>query len=216
MAERVALGAKPRSVLGKRVRHIRREGRLPANVFGKDVDSVAVELDAREFRRTIKSHGSRHLFDLSIEGEAKSRPVVIRALSRSGGTGELIHVDFYQVDTRRPISTTVAIQLTGEAPAVKDLAGTLVHTLETVSVRCLPLAIPDNVQGNLGKLVSFDVSLTVGDLVAPEGVEILTEASIPVATVVAPRLRLEGEAEEAPAAEAAETEAPEEEESAEE
>lgn len=198
MAERIALSAKPRAVLGKRVRHLRREGILPANVFGKGIESVAVEVNAREFARTIKDHGTRGLFDLSIEGERQPRPVVIRALSRAGGMGEPLHVDFYQVDPRRPIVTSIALHFTGEAPAVKDLAGTLVTMVETVSVRCLPLAIPEGIPVDLGKLVSFDASITVGDLVAPEGVEILTDPAVAIATVAPPRLR--AVEEEAPAA----------------
>jgi large subunit ribosomal protein L25 len=200
MAERIALAAQPRAVLGKGVRHLRRQGIVPANVFGKDVESTAIQLDAREFQRTLKSHGSRNLFDLSIEGEGKARPVLIRALSRRGGMGEVDHIDFYQVDPRRPITTSVALNFTGEAPAVKDLAGTLVTLVETVVVRCLPLAIPEGIEADISKLVGFDVSLTVGDLAVPEDVEIVTDPSVAIATVMAPRLRTEEEAEEAAAA----------------
>jgi large subunit ribosomal protein L25 len=208
MAERIALAARPRAVLGKGVRHLRREGILPANVYGKGVESRALQLDAREVQRVLKSHGSRSLFDLSIEGESASRPVLIRALSRKGGMGDVHHIDFYQVDPRRPITTTVALHFTGEAPAVKDLAGTLVITAETVHVRCLPLAIPDGIEADISKLVGFDVSLTVGDLAAPEGVEILTDPAVTLATVMAPRLRTaEEEAAEAPAAVEGEEEA---------
>jgi len=191
MADRIALSAAPRGVTGKRVRHLRRQGILPANIFGKGLESVAVEVDAREFALTMKTHGSRSLFDLTVAGEAKPRPVVIRSMTRQGGTGDLTHVDFYQVDPRRPILTSIVVQFIGESPAVKDLAGTLVTMVDTVQVRCLPLAIPDGIDADLGKLVSFDVSLTAGDLNAPEGVEIVTDPSVPLATVMAPRLRLE-------------------------
>jgi large subunit ribosomal protein L25 len=200
MAERIALAARPRSVLGKGVRHLRREGILPANVYGKGVESRALELDAREIQRVLKAHGSRSLFDLSIEGESSARPVLIRSLSRQGGMGDVHHIDFYQVDPRRPITTSVVLNFVGEAPAVKDLAGTLVITSETVNVRCLPLAIPDGIEADISKIVGFDVSLTVGDLTAPEGVEILTDPAVTLATVMAPRLRAaEEEAAEAPA-----------------
>ncbi len=191
MAERLTIAAQTRSVIGKKVAVLRRQGRLPANVYGKGLESLAVDLDAREFGRTIKSTSARSLFDLKIEGEAAARPVVLRGISRKGGTGEPIHIDFYQVDTKKPIHATVNLRLTGEAPAVRDLAGTLIHNLESVNVRCFPLAIPEIIEVDAGKLVNFDVSITVGDLQAPEGVEILNDPSIVIATVVAPRLRLD-------------------------
>jgi len=83
----------------------------------------------------------------------------------------------------------VPLHLVGEAPAVRDLAGTLLPSLDVVSVRCLPLAIPDSLQVDVSGLNSFDLTLTVGDIVPVEGVEILTDPAIVVATVNAPRIR---------------------------
>ena len=213
MAERVKLAAEPRTVLGKQVRRLRRDGRLPANVYGKGIDSTAITLDAREFGRAIKTTGIRHLFDVQIDGEPSSRPVVIRGLSRAGGMGEPIHVDFFQVDPNRPIAANVPVRLVGEAPAVRDLAGTLVHGLDNVAIRCRPLQIPEFVEVNVTSLTSFDATVTVAEIVPPEGVQIMTDPAIVVATVSPPRLRLEGAEEEAAAEEA---EGAEEQESAEE
>lgn len=192
MAERVSIPARKREVLGKKVRHLRRDGRLPANIFGKGLESVAIELDAHGFGNVLKHAGARPLFDVAVEGEPSPRPVVIRSISRHGGTGPIQHVDFYQVDTRNPIFTTVPIRFIGEAPAVRDLAGTLSTQIETVSIRCLPLEIPDAIEVDLGRIVGFDVILTVADLVVPAGVEVVTDPTVPVATAIAPRLRLGG------------------------
>jgi len=190
MADRATIHAQPRAVLGKKVRTLRREGILPANVFGRGLESTAVQVDSREFTRIVRAAGVRTMFELQVEGEASPRYVLIRSLSRSGGTGSLIHADFYQVDLQRPIQTNVGLTFAGEAPAVRDLAGTLLTMIESVSVRCLPLDIPDTLSVDLGQLRSFDITLTVGDLEIPDGVELLTDPSVPVATVNAPRLRL--------------------------
>ena len=195
MAERMTLAATPRVVLGKKVARLRRAGKLPANVYGKGLDSVAVELDAREFGRILKVGGTRSLYDLKVEGEGGPRPVVLRGLSRAHGTGVPIHVDFYQVDPTKPIQATVQLHFVGVAPAVQDLAGTLVQSLETVVVRCYPLAIPESLEVDLSRLVNFETSLTVGDLVAPKGVEITTDPSVFIASVAPPRIRLETDAE---------------------
>lgn len=191
MAERAVIVAAPRTVLGKKVKQLRRQGRLPANVYGKGIPSTALDLDSREFSRNIKATGLRSMFELSITGEASPRYVIIRGMTRQGGTGDPIHIDFFQVDPSRPIQANVPLHITGESPAVRDLAGTLLHSLEVVAVRCLPLAIPDSLSVDASLLNDFEKSITVADLKAPDGVEILTDASAVIATVAPPRLRLD-------------------------
>ncbi|MBK9544951.1 MAG: 50S ribosomal protein L25 [Dehalococcoidia bacterium] len=190
MAERVVIQATPRTVLGKKVAQLRRNGRLPANVYGRGIDSQAVDIDAREFARTIKSAGLRAMIQLSVEGESSPRYVILRGLARKGGTGDPIHVDFFQVDPNIPIQANVPLRLTGEAPAVRDLAGTLLPGLDVIAVRCKPLDIPDAITVDLGVLNSFDVSLTVGDIAVPGDVEVLTDPAVVIATVNAPRIRV--------------------------
>lgn len=192
MAERRTLSASPRTVLGKKVRRLRREGLLPANVYGRGIESTAIQLEGRAFRRVIRQAGVRSMFELAIEGEGEPRHVLVRGLDREGGTGDPIHVDFYQVDLERPIQTTIAIRLVGVSPAVADLGGTLLQNLETVSIRCLPLDIPDAVELDVSALADFDTSLTVGDLRVPDRVEVLSAPDIGIATVDAPRLQIEG------------------------
>ena len=196
MPDRLTLSATNRTVLGKKVRRLRREGVLPANVYGRGVDSTAIQLDGRDFRRAIRQAGIRSMFELAIEGEPQSRHVLVRGLDREGGTGDPIHVDFYQVDLNNPIQTTIAIRLTGVAPAVTDLGGTLLQNLETIAIRCLPLDIPEAIELDVSSLESFELSLNVGDLNVPAGVEVLVASDVGVATVDAPRLLIEGEEEE--------------------
>lgn len=196
MPDQLTLAAKSRTVLGKKVKNLRREGVLPANVYGRGVESRAIQLDGRDFRRAISQAGIRSMFQLSIEGEKESRHVLVRGLDREGGTGDPIHVDFYQVDLNRPIQTTTAIRLIGIPPAVTDLGGTLLQNLETVAIRCLPLDIPEAIELDVSSIENFELSLSVGDLDVPEGVEVLAASDIGVATVDAPRLTIEGEGEE--------------------
>lgn len=209
MADRAVIQASPRTVLGKKVKQLRRNGLLPANVYGRAIPSQALEIDAREFSRNIKATGLRSMFELNVAGEPAPRYVIIRGMTRKGGTGEPIHLDFFQVDPNRPIIANVPIHLVGESPAVRDLAGTLLHSLDVVSVRCLPLAIPTNLEVDIAPLKGFDVTLTVADIVAPEGVEILTDPGIVIATVNPPRIRLEPGEEPAEGDEATATEEPE-------
>jgi large subunit ribosomal protein L25 len=189
MAERVVIKAAARTVVGKKVATLRRNGRLPGNVYGSGIESRAVDIDAREFGRTIKAAGLRAMIQLDVEGESRPRYVILRGISRKGGTGDPIHIDFFQVDPEKPIQANVPLRLVGEAPAVRDLAGTLLPGLDVVSVRCKPLDIPDSFELDVSPLVGFDVSLTVADLTPIEGVEIVTDPSVVVVTVLAPRLK---------------------------
>jgi large subunit ribosomal protein L25 len=123
MAERLVIAAAPRTVVGKSVAKLRRNGILPANVYGRGIESRSIEIDAREFGRNVKAAGLRGMFELNVTGETDPRYVIIRGMMRKGGTGDPIHVDFFQVDPTRPIQANVPVRLVGEAPAVRDLAG---------------------------------------------------------------------------------------------
>ena len=177
-----------RNVLGKKVKRLREEGVLPANIYGRGLPSIAIQIDSRDFRKVVLSVGIRSMFQLLVEGESDPRHVLVRQLARSGGTGDPIHVDFYQVDLDRPIQTTVAINLVGIAPAVSDLAGTLLQHLETVQVRCLPLNIPSSFEVDVSSLNTFEDSIKITDVNFPEGVEILISEDTSIAGVQPPRV----------------------------
>ncbi len=191
MAERATLQAERRTVLGKKVRQLRNKGLLPANIYGRNLDSVAIQINTRDFLHSVKQSGVRSMFEIAVAGEADPRYVIIRGIDRPGGHGDPLHIDFYQVDLRRPVQTNVQLVFEGQAPAVRELGGTLLQNVEYVNVECLPLDIPSSIGVDLSGLDSLDVSITVGDLVAPQGVTILTDPAVSVATVAAPRIRLE-------------------------
>ncbi len=192
MQTRTALSAAPRTILGKRVKLLRAEGILPGNVYGRGFESVAIQVTSRDFVRSVRAAGIRSMFELNIEGENEPRLVLIRGLSRHLGMGDPIHVDFFQVDLERRLQTSVPIQLIGRSVAVTDLGGTLLHGVESLLVRCLPLDIPEAIEIDISILGDFESSVTVGDLDLPESVEILLDASVMVATVNAPRLAADG------------------------
>jgi large subunit ribosomal protein L25 len=184
-----------RTVLGKKVKRLREEGVLPGNIYGRGLPSIAIQIDSRDFRKVVLSVGIRSMFQLLLEGESDPRHVLVRQLARSGGTGDPIHVDFYQVDLDRPIQTTVSINLVGIAPAVSDLAGTLLQHLETVQVRCLPLNIPSSFEVDVSSLKTFEDSIKITDVDFPEGVEILISEDMSIAGVQPPRVLEETGAE---------------------
>jgi large subunit ribosomal protein L25 len=196
MQTRTALIAETRTILGKRVKRLRAEGILPGNVYGRGFDSIPIQVPSREFVRSVRSAGVRSMFELTIDGESQPRLVLIRGLDRHLGMGDPIHVDFFQVDLERRLQTSIPIVLVGQSAAVTDLGGTLLHGVESLLVRCLPLDIPETIEVDVAILADFESSVSVGDLELPENVEVLLDASVMVATVNAPRLATEEELEE--------------------
>jgi large subunit ribosomal protein L25 len=199
-----------RSVLGKRSKRLRSGGVLPANIYGRGLDSLAVQLPRREAERLLDAHGLNALVELDIEGEGEGdrRPVVVRAIQRHPLTRQLQHMDFYQVDLTRPMQANVQVTLVGESSAVQIYQGIIIMGADRVSVMALPAAIPTQLELSIESLHELDAHLTVGDLVTPPGVEVMTEPGIMLVRVARPRLvealpgsveLLEGEEAAAPA-----------------
>jgi large subunit ribosomal protein L25 len=200
MATRPALAAERRTVTGKAVARLRKEGRLPGVVFGHGTESEPVTLDAHEFDLLRRHTGASTLVDLKVAG-GTARPVLVSSVQVHPVNRRPLHVDLFAV--RMTEELTVEVQLVGQgiAPAT-DNGGTLMHPVSSVRVRALPGDLPDVLTYDLSSLVDYDASITVADLTAPEGVTIQSEPTEVIARVLAPRVE-----EEPVVAEAAEGEA---------
>lgn len=175
------LEAQKRTILGKKIKQLRREGILPANVYGKELSSVALQLPVADFMAVFKEVGETGLVDLTVEGSKK--PVLIKNIHMDFRTNLPLHADFYQVNLKEKVKTMVPLVLTNESPAVADDIGTLLQTLNEVEVEALPEALPENIEVSIESLAAVDDQITVGDLKAPEGVTILTDEGQVVAKI---------------------------------
>ena len=182
-----------REVLGKRVARLRRDGVMPANIFGRGVDSLAVQLPARAAREMLIAHGTDSLIQLSVAGESAPRPVVVRAIQRHPVNRSVLHVDFYQVDLNRPIQASVPIHIMGEAPAVHVHQGVLLSGMDSVQVEALPADIPDNFEVSVDGLTELEMQIRASDLVLPPGVTLLTDPDVMIVRVTPPRVVAEAE-----------------------
>ena len=194
MPDRYAVTA--RSVYGKRAKRLRWDGILPANVYGRGLDSVAVQLPYRGAETIMAEHGLNSLIELAIEGEDTERPVVVRSVQRHPLTRELQHLDFYQVDLAREMQAMVPVTLTGEAPAVHTYQGVVITGADHVSVQALPADLPAHLEISIDSLEELDQQLTVADLELPGGITVLTEPDIMLVRVQPPR-KIEDAVEEA-------------------
>ncbi len=201
---RPTLEAAPREVTGKRVAKLRQEGILPAVVYGRDVASRSVSLDAREFEALRKQAGPHTLIDLSIDGK-KPSPVLVHDVQLHRVTRRPLHVDLYVVRMTEELTVDVPLVSDGESEAVSVHGGTLLHVLENVKVRALPDHLPQAIHYSIDGLLTFDDVVHVSDLTIPEDATLLTDPGEIVAKVLPPRV----EVEEAPPAEAEAEGAPE-------
>lgn len=203
---RPTLAATARTVMGKKVAHLRRDGRLPGVVYGHGVDSRPVALDTHEFELLRRKVGPNALIDLSVDG-GKATPVLIHGVGVSPVTRKPLHVDLLQVRMSEELTVDVPIAFTGESLAVARNGGTLAHPIESVKVKALPDRLPQSIEISIDSLVDFDSRLHVRDLAIPEGVTLLTDPDELLAHVLAPRVEEAAAAggEAAPAAATAET-----------
>jgi large subunit ribosomal protein L25 len=199
----IELSVKPRRVLGKKVAALRRQGVTPANVYGRNLESKAVEVETVVLTHLLRSAGRNVIIDLHIEGEGSPRPVMLRAVQRQPATSRLLHVDFYQVSLTQKMRAEVPLVLVGEAPAVAEFGGILLQSLDNIAVEALPGDIPPHVEVDVTGLTQLDDAVHVRELpIDPTKVYVMTDAELVVAKVAAPRLAA-AEEEEAVAAEAA-------------
>jgi large subunit ribosomal protein L25 len=218
---RPKLSARPRDVRGKHVAQLRRDGVLPAVVYGAGVESQSISIDAHEFELLHRAAGRNALIDLSIEGDgAKATPVLLQAIQEHPVSRHPLHVDLLVVNLEEERTVDVPIAFVGESEAVDKQGGVLLHMRDAVQVRAKPDNLPSAIEIDISPLVDFDAVLHVSDLVIPEGVTLITDPHEAVARVQPPRVEEEpvvaeveaegeaapegeGEAEGAPAAEGA-------------
>jgi len=173
--------------MGKAVAQLRRDGRLPAVVFGHGVESTPVTLDAHDFDRLRRHLGANALVDLAIDGK-KARPVLIHGVQVHRVTQRPIHADLFVVKMTEEMIVDVPLVPVGGSPAVQDTGGTLLVILEAVKVRALPDHLPQSIELPIERLVDFDAVLRVSDLAIPEDATLLTDPDEIVAKVAPPRV----------------------------
>lgn len=179
------LEVRPREVLGKKVRALRRQGIIPGNIYGHNVASVAVQVPTEDLRHILRTSGRNDLVYLKLDGQ-EARPTFVRDIQRNPVTDAILHVDFLQISLKEKVRLEVPIHLTGTSPAVETFGGILVASLDRISVEALPTEVPSHIEIDVSVLETIDQSLHVRDLRLPQGVEVLTDPELVIAKVAPP------------------------------
>ena len=164
MAEAQKLSVRSRTVLGKKVKRLRREGRLPGVIFGGHADSVPVDTDQHAFELGFRSFGQTTL--LALQGlDGGEVAALVHSVARDPRTGRMIHVDFTRVSLTEKTHAEVPIHLTGESPAVKLGEALIILALDHVRIEAFPQDIPHRIDVDLSPLQQLDDAIHVRDLI---------------------------------------------------
>ena len=164
--DKQVLLAEEREVFGRKVKSLRNNGLLPANVYGKKIKSKALQVDKGEFLKVFKRAGETGLIELvSKKGSAKDkRTVLIHNVQMNPVSDQPIHADFFQVDLKEKVTADVPVELLGESPAEKAGKGTVVQQLDEVEVTALPADLPDKFSIDISGLLEVDDAILVSEL----------------------------------------------------
>ena len=177
-----------RNVLGKKVKNLRNDGIIPANVYGKGIDSIAVQLPYTIARKMMNQEGVNGFIDLDINGESSSRPVIIRSISRHPVSRNLEHIDFLQVDKSIKIQASIPFVFIGDSPAVIDNHAVLLNGIDSLQVSALPSDLPKSIEVSIDTLIEFDDSVFVSDLSIDKSIEIISPDDSLIVKASAPRV----------------------------
>ena len=193
------LTAEPRTVLGKKVARLRRTGKLPANIYGRNVPSTAITLDSHDFELLYRHLLPTTVIDLRVDGQM--RPVLLAKADVNPRTGRLVHIEFKQVNLREKVQASVPIVGVGRSELTARGEAILLQSLDAVEVSALPDDLPPNVEVDLAALVDFSAAIHVGDLPLDHSkIDLLTPRDELVFKLTPPQRReeeLEAEAVEA-------------------
>lgn len=188
---------KKRDVLGKQAKRLRKEGLVPAVLYGPDVASIPIMMALSQFEKIYKKAGESTLMKLVIEGsDGEDFDVIIHDVDFDPIRQVPIHIDFYAVRMDRKIQTEVPLVFNGTSPAVKNFGGILVKVLQSLEVEALPKDLPQSIEVDLAVLKEVGSRITVGDLDLPKGVKALLDSDEVVVIVESKQELEQEEAEE--------------------
>jgi large subunit ribosomal protein L25 len=198
MAETV-LQISPREVKGKATKRLRKAGIIPANIFGHKEESQAVQVEALAFEALRRARRATGLISLRMPGNDRVQTALVRHVQRDPRSGKILHIDFYRVSLTERITMKVPLRFVGEAPAVKEESGVLLHLLDALEVECTASDIVDYIEVDISPLTEIDAMLHAEDVQLPTNFTLITDPKEGIAKVAATRAEKAEEAAEAAA-----------------
>jgi large subunit ribosomal protein L25 len=195
--EALELKAEVRQITGKQVAQLRRQGYVPAVIYGNNLENDLIQIEAKALRKVLAQAGTHQLIALQV-GNKRPRMMLARELQIDSIKRSYLHVDFYAVNMKEKVTAQVPVVFEGVSPAVKDLDGILVHGMTELEIECLPGDLIAAIEVNIEGLVELGDMITVADLKVPSSITVLSDPESMVAKVEAPRIEEVAVEEEVP------------------
>ncbi len=178
------LAVKTRELLGRRVKSLRREGFIPAELYGHNFTNRHLSVPAGEFSKVFKEAGESVIINLLIDNE--KIPVLIQEVIFNPINDAITHIDFYQINMDELITASVSLDFIGQSPAIKEKKGILVKSMHEIEVEALPVNLPSKIEVDISVVRDLGKSIYVKDLKVPSGAKFLVDESTVVATIAEP------------------------------
>ncbi len=180
-----------RDILGKKVKTLRENGLVPAELYGYEVENLHISVPINTFIDIYREAGEHAIVDVVVDG--KTHKVLIHNVQKHPISEELLNIDFYQVNMKEKVTAHVPLEFIGESSAVKDEGGVLYTVIDEIEVEALPTNLPNKITVDISSLTELDTSITVGDLPKEDTFTYVPEPEAAVVSVSTPREEVEEE-----------------------
>ena len=184
----ISLEATPRDVMGKKVSNLRRAGMTPVHLYGKGIDSRALQADSATLNKVVGQVGTNIPLYLKVSDASEQDLVFVREVQRHAITNQILHVDFYRVEATQRVRGEIPVVLSGEAPAVRIHRGVLMQALFTLVVEALPMDMPERIDVDISHIEELDQDVRVSDIAVGQAFTVLTDSEELVVRINAPRV----------------------------
>src|SRR4030043_486338 len=174
--KRLELEASKRDVTGKKVRFLRRQGIIPANIYGHGIDSTSINVDAKSLKHLLAHAGKTDLISLKVDDSKSPLRVLVREVQKNPINDDLLHEDFYQVRMDEKIKADVPIVFVGEAPVLKKVKNSSVlHLIDSLPIEALPDDLPHSLEVDVSHLEEMDHTIQIKDIPLGHGIPLLSD-----------------------------------------
>jgi large subunit ribosomal protein L25 len=171
--EKIVLNAQKRIQTGKKVKYLRREGLIPAVIYGREVKAFPISLEKRSTNQIFTKVTGSTIVTINVDGQEHA--ALVREVQRDYIKNEMLHIDFQAVSLKEKLRTHVSLTLIGEAPVLKNFDALIVAGIDQIEVECLPQDLPETVQVDISSLAEIGDAIYLKDLPQLANVEILTD-----------------------------------------
>ena len=184
----LAIDITHRTTVGKKVKKLRQNGKIPIRLFGGGIDPMPMQADASSLGKILSQAGFNSPIFVNFDSSKEENVCFIREVQRDPITEELLHIDLLKVDMSKKVTVEVPVRLFGVPDAVKNLGGILLQSINSIPVSALPLSIPESISVDVTILVDFDKSIRIKDIEFGDGVDPERDPDTLIARVVPPRI----------------------------